>query len=77
MFLEADTTYFRKNIFKYFSEKPTVCHLKRRRFHSNRSTQTDSTLPVEQVETAADIAPVTSAMHRKLTRNDDNLLSKF
>ena len=35
----------------------------------------DSTLSVEQMETTADIAPVTSAMHRKLTiYNDNNLL---
>ena len=35
----------------------------------------DSTLSLEQMETAADIAPVTSAMHRKLTiDNDNNLL---
>ena len=37
----------------------------------------DSTLSVEQMETTADIAPVTSAMHRKLTiNNDNNLLFK-
>ena len=35
----------------------------------------DSTLSVEQMETTADIAPVTTAMHRKLTINNDaNLL---
>ena len=34
----------------------------------------DSTLSVEQMETTADIAPVTLAMHRKLTINNDNLL---
>ena len=34
----------------------------------------DSTLSVEQMETTANIAPVTSAMHRKLTRNNDNNL---
>ena len=34
----------------------------------------DSTLSVEQMETTADIAPVTSAMHRKLTINNDNNL---
>ena len=35
----------------------------------------DSTLSSEQMETTADIAPVTSAMHRKLTiDNDNNLL---
>ena len=35
----------------------------------------DSTLSLEQMETTADIAPVTSAMHRKLTiDNDNNLL---
>ena len=35
----------------------------------------DSTLSLEQMETTADIAPVTSAMHRKLTiSNDNNLL---
>ena len=36
----------------------------------------DSTLSVEQMETTANIAPVTSAMHRKLTvlNNDNNLL---
>ena len=32
----------------------------------------DSTLSVEQIETTADIVPVTSAMHRKLTINNDN-----
>ena len=34
----------------------------------------DSTLSVEQMETTANIAPVTSAMHRKLTVNNDNNL---
>ena len=34
----------------------------------------DSPLSVEQMETTADIAPVTSAMHRKLTINNDNNL---
>ena len=34
----------------------------------------DSTLSVEQMETTADIAPMTSAMHRKLTINNDNNL---
>ena len=34
----------------------------------------DSTLSVEQMGTTADIAPVTSAMHRKLTINNDNNL---
>ena len=34
----------------------------------------DSTLSVEQTETTADIAPVTSAMHYKLTINNDNNL---
>ena len=34
----------------------------------------DSTLSLEQMETTADIAPVTSAMHRKLTINNDNNL---
>ena len=35
----------------------------------------DSTLSVEQMETTADIAPLTSAMHHKLTiKNDNNLL---
>ena len=35
----------------------------------------DSTLSLEQMETTADIAPVTSVMHRKLTiKNDNNLL---
>ena len=29
------------------------------------------------METTADIAPVTSAMHRKLTINNDNLLSSL
>ena len=47
---------------------------KKRRFHRNRSTKTDRTLSVEQMETTADIAPVTSAMHRKLTINSDNNL---
>ena len=47
---------------------------KKRRFHKNRSTQTDSTLSLEQIETTADIAPLTSAMHRKLTINNDNNL---
>ena len=48
---------------------------KKRRFHSNRSTKLiDSTLSVEQMETTADITPVTSAMHRKLTINNDNNL---
>ena len=32
----------------------------------------DSTLSLEQMETTADIAPVTSAMHRKLTINNEN-----
>ena len=37
----------------------------------------DSTLSLEQMETTSDIAPVTSAMHRKLTiNNDNNLLSQ-
>ena len=52
-------------------------HFKKRRFHSNRSTKIDSTLPVEQMETTADIAPVTSVMHRKLTINNDNYLSSL
>ena len=34
----------------------------------------DSTLSLEQMETTADIAPVTSAMHRKLTINNHNNL---
>ena len=34
----------------------------------------DSTLSLEQMETTADIAPVTSAMHRKLTINNNNNL---
>ena len=35
----------------------------------------DSTLSLEQMETTADIAPVTSAMHRRLTiDNGNNLL---
>ena len=34
----------------------------------------DSILSLEQMETTADIAPVTSAMHRKLTINNDNNL---
>ena len=34
----------------------------------------DSTLSLEQMETTADIAPVTSAMHRKLTTDNDNNL---
>ena len=34
----------------------------------------DSTLSLEQMETTADIGPVTSAMHRKLTINNDNNL---
>ena len=34
----------------------------------------DSTLSMEQMGTTADIAPVTSAMHRKLTINNDNNL---
>ena len=34
----------------------------------------DSTLSLEQMETTANIAPVTSAMHRKLTINNDNNL---
>ena len=34
----------------------------------------DSTLSVEQMETTADTAPVTSAMHRKLTINNENNL---
>ena len=34
----------------------------------------DSALSVEQRETTADIAPVTPAMHRKLTMNNDNNL---
>ena len=34
----------------------------------------DSTLSLEQMETTADIAPVTSVMHRKLTINNDNLI---
>ena len=33
-----------------------------------------STLSLEQIETTADIAPVTSAMHRKLTINNENNL---
>ena len=37
-------------------------------------TLLDSTLSVEQMETTADIAPVTSAMHSKLTINNDNNL---
>ena len=44
---------------------------KKRRFHSKLI---DSILSVEQMETTADIAPVTSAMHRKLTINNDNNL---
>ena len=32
----------------------------------------DSTLSLEQMETTADIAPVTSAMHRKPTINNEN-----
>ena len=37
----------------------------------------DSALSLEQMETTADIASVTSAMHRKLTiNNDNNLLSQ-
>ena len=37
----------------------------------------DNTLSLQQMETTADIAPVTSAMHRKLTiNNDNNLLFK-
>ena len=34
----------------------------------------DSTLSVEQMETTADIAPVTTAMYRNLTINNDNNL---
>ena len=34
----------------------------------------DSTLSLEQMETTADIAPVTSAMHLKLTINNENNL---
>ena len=34
----------------------------------------DSTLSLEQMDTTADIAPVTSAMHRKLTINNENNL---
>ena len=34
----------------------------------------DSTLSLEQMETTADIAPVTSAMHHKLTINNENNL---
>ena len=34
----------------------------------------DSTLSVEQMETTADIPPMASAMHRKLTINNDHLL---
>ena len=34
----------------------------------------DSTLSLEQMETTADIAPVTSAMYRKLTINNENNL---
>ena len=34
----------------------------------------DNTLSLEQMETTADIAPVTSAMHRKLTINNENNL---
>ena len=34
----------------------------------------DSILSEEQMESIADIAPVTSAMHRKLTINNDKLL---
>ena len=34
----------------------------------------DSTLSSEQMETTEDIAPVTSAMHRKLTINNNNNL---
>ena len=34
----------------------------------------DSKLSVEQMETTADIAPVTSAMQRKLTINNNNNL---
>ena len=34
----------------------------------------DSTLSLEQMETTADIAPVTSAMQRKLTINNENNL---
>ena len=37
----------------------------------------DSTLSLEQMETTADIAPATTAMHRKITiNNDNNLLSQ-
>ena len=34
----------------------------------------DSTLSLEQMETTANIAPVISAMHRKLTINNENNL---
>ena len=34
----------------------------------------DSSLSLEQMETTADINPVTSAMHRKLTINNENNL---
>ena len=34
-------------------------------------------LPVEQMETTADIAPVTSAKHHKQTTDNDNLLSSL
>ena len=34
----------------------------------------DSTLSLEQMETTADISPVTSAMYRKLTINNENNL---
>ena len=38
----------------------------------------DSTLSLEQMETTADIAPVTSAMHRKLSiNNENNLLFQY
>ena len=37
----------------------------------------DSTSSVEQMETKADLGSVTSAMHRKLTINNDNLLSSL
>ena len=48
---------------------------KKRRFHSNRQQKLiDSTLSMGQMETTADIATVTSAMHRKLTINNDNNL---
>ena len=38
----------------------------------------DSTLSLEHMETTADIAPVTSAMNRKLTiNNENNLLFQY